>query len=100
VIEYLPGSQMYADVLMKNLQGPLFERHSKHYVRDVESKEAESQQAGEAAGMKKNGASEDLNHLEMKRKTGSVMYTCCPSATQLMATKAQIVVVRKMERWA
>jgi hypothetical protein len=61
VIEYLPGSQMCADVLTKNLQGPLFEKHSKHYVQDVESTEAKSQQAGEAAGMKKNGTSKDMN---------------------------------------
>jgi hypothetical protein len=40
---------MCADVLMKNLQGPLFEKHSKHYVRGYESKEAKSQQAGEVA---------------------------------------------------
>jgi hypothetical protein len=61
VIEYLPGSQMCADVLTKNLQGPLFAKHSKHYVRDDESKEAKSQQVGEAAGMKKHGASDHLN---------------------------------------
>jgi hypothetical protein len=59
VIEYLPESQMFADVLTKNLQGLLFEKHLKQYVRDDESKEAERQQAGEAAGMKKNGTSED-----------------------------------------
>jgi hypothetical protein len=39
-----------------------FEKHSKHYVRDIESKEAKSQQAGEAAGMKNSGRSEKLNH--------------------------------------
>jgi hypothetical protein len=39
---------------MKNMQGLLFEKHLKHYVSDDESKEAKSQQAGEAV-------SEDLN---------------------------------------
>jgi hypothetical protein len=43
---------MCADVLTKNLQGLLFEKHSKHYVCDNESEETEHQQAGEAAGMK------------------------------------------------
>jgi hypothetical protein len=62
VIEYLPGSQMCVDVLTKNLQGLLFQKHSKNYVRDNESKEVKSQQAREAAGMNKNGASEDFNH--------------------------------------
>jgi hypothetical protein len=34
--------------------------------------------------MKKNGTSEDFK-LDMKRKTGSIVCACRPSATQLLA---------------
>jgi hypothetical protein len=37
----------------KNKTGPWFEKHLKHYVMDDERDKAESQQAGEAAGMRK-----------------------------------------------
>jgi hypothetical protein len=35
-IEYILGSQMCADLLAKNLPGPLFAKHSEYFVSDVE----------------------------------------------------------------
>jgi hypothetical protein len=70
----------------KSKTGPWFEKHSKHYVRDIESKEAKSQQAGEAAGMKKSGTSEKLNHGSRHGLKGSFVGACHPSAMTMQAT--------------
>jgi hypothetical protein len=46
------------------LLAPFLAKHSKHNVRDDGGDKAKSQQAGEAAGMKKSGTSDEL---EMER---------------------------------
>ena len=45
VIENLPGKEMSADMLTKNLPGPLFARHAAKYVTD-ERFEEESKTQG------------------------------------------------------
>jgi hypothetical protein len=55
VVKYLPGSLMCLDLLMKNLPGALFEKHSASYVTDGDVEvEAEEQQVREAVGTMKS----------------------------------------------
>jgi hypothetical protein len=84
----------------KSKTGPWFEKHLKHYVMDDERDKAESQQAGEAAGMAHvKGLKWNVDpDMGLKRQEVSFVGACRPSTTQLMATKARIAVIRKMER--
>jgi hypothetical protein len=49
VIEYLPGNQMSADILMKNLPGPLFAKHLGYFVSESKIDGVECSLARESA---------------------------------------------------
>jgi hypothetical protein len=59
-IEFISGSQMCADLLTKNLPGPLFSKHSEYFVSDAEVTVDEDSQARESAGMKESGGCSDV----------------------------------------
>jgi hypothetical protein len=51
VIEYLEGIKMCADLLTKNLPGPLFNKHLGFFVTDKVLNKADIHQARESAGI-------------------------------------------------
>jgi hypothetical protein len=53
-IKFVPGSQMCADLLTKNLPGPLFSKHSEYFVSDARMAVDEDSQARESARMKES----------------------------------------------
>jgi hypothetical protein len=50
VIEFKSGNNMSLDLLTKNFPGPLFTKHSEHYVTSDEFLTVEDQQARESVG--------------------------------------------------